>query len=252
LGGDVTASSNYGEGSTFSLKIPVKVAEINSRTEPSVYKQVIGLASAVKPPQILIVDDIAENRDVLLQHLQHIGFVVAAAPSGEEALKKLETWQPELILLDNIMPGMSGIELARHIKTNPDLKNIPIIFVSASTMEKEQHNAIAAGAVGFISKPINYNKLFDLIANQLDIEYKYTEDDQFKEQPDTPPLCVEDLPKDWLENMLMAARIGDTVKLLQLIKILGDENKEIKTTLEHCVEEFQFQLLVSILEKKKI
>ena len=255
LGGDITISSNYGTGSTFSLKIQVKIPEDLSSTESKLQRQIIGLAPKVKPPQILAVDDVAENRDVLTQHLQLIGFVVIAEPGGEEALQRLETWQPDIILLDHVMPGISGVETAKRIKANPHLTNIPIIFISASTMEDARHKALDAGAVGYISKPINYNKLFNLIADQLGLEYQYAEDSGLEEGLNIPILRIEDLqnlPKDWLENMLMAARIGDTVGLLQLIKILGDENREIKTKLEHCVQEFQFQLLVSILEKKKI
>jgi signal transduction histidine kinase/DNA-binding NarL/FixJ family response regulator len=253
LGGDISASSNYGEGSTFSLKIQAKIPEDLSSTESKSQKQIIGLAPKVKPPQILVVDDVAENRDVLKQHLQLIGFVVIAEPGGKDALKRLEIWQPDIILLDHVMPGMDGIETAKRIKANPDLKKIPIIFVSASTMENQRRNALAADAVGFISKPINYNKLFDLIATQLDLEYQYAEDSELEEEFNAPALRVEDLqnlPKDWLEHLLKAARTGDTKEMLAIIETLEDENKETKAKLAHCVHEFQLQALVSVLEKK--
>ncbi len=254
LGGDITLSSNYGKGSIFSLKIQVKIPENSTWTKSKSQKQVVGLASIVKPPQVLIIDDVAENRDVLMQHLQLIGFVVVAESGGKEALKRLEIWQPDIILLDYVMQEMDGIETAKRIKADPNFKEIPILFISASTLENERQQALAAGAVGFINKPINYNKLFNIIAYQLDLEYTYDEDDNFEEQlSNTLDLRIKDLqnlPKDRLVHLLQAVRTGDKNEILAIINLLDDENKETKAKLAHYVDEFKFQALVSVLEEK--
>lgn len=103
---------------------------------------------------ILIVDDTPENLLVLGNMLELEGYEVLVATSGPDALKNArETPTPDLILLDIMMPVMDGYEVCRHLKADADLKNIPVIFISALGMTGEKIHAFREGAVDYVTKP---------------------------------------------------------------------------------------------------
>ncbi len=103
--------------------------------------------------RILIVDDVAENRDVLTQTLEPEGYRISAAPDGEVALKIIEKVAPDLILLDLLMPGINGMEVCRRLKSQPATAEIPIIFITANSDTETVVECFEVGAVDFVSKP---------------------------------------------------------------------------------------------------
>lgn len=102
---------------------------------------------------VLIVDDTPVNIDVLSKTLKPEGYEIAIASSGDIALKILPKVMPDLILLDVMMPGIDGFETCRQIKENEDLKDIPIIFVTAKTDTEDILKGFAMGGVDYITKP---------------------------------------------------------------------------------------------------
>ena len=251
LGGDITLQSEPGKGSNFLLEIQVDIPDNISFADKHSQDEVIGLSPDTKHARILVVDDIANNREVLTRQLEFVGFEVRSVMSGEKALSELETWNADLILLDLNMPTMNGIETMQRIKLNPAHKKTPIIMVSASTMENEHHKCIDAGANDFIDKPINYHELFNLIANLINIEYQYAGNENRFAQKTFKVLTAEelaDIEKDWLEKLFKLASIGDTEKMLALISTLPDEKTEIKNKMTVYIQEFKIKSLVRILE----
>ncbi|OSM07035.1 hybrid sensor histidine kinase/response regulator [Magnetofaba australis] len=105
-------------------------------------------------PRILIVDDQPTNIHALYQIVQSEGDVFMAA-SGEKALEHCAHTAPDLILLDVEMPGLDGYETCRRLKADKALAHIPVIFITAHTTEEDEVRALEAGAVDFITKPIN-------------------------------------------------------------------------------------------------
>ena len=106
-------------------------------------------------PRILIVDDNAMNVELLRFVLGEEGFVLESAESAREALKKIASFHPDLILMDIHLPGMSGLELTRLIKVNPVMQHIVIVALTASAMIGDEARMINAGCDGYLSKPIN-------------------------------------------------------------------------------------------------
>jgi len=104
---------------------------------------------------VLIVDDVEQNVAVLSQVLRNTGYQVMAAFSGEQALKMLEKRQPDLILLDVMMPGIDGFETCRQIKSNEKTKDIPVIFLSALSESDTKVKGLETGGVDYISKPFH-------------------------------------------------------------------------------------------------
>ncbi len=117
--------------------------------------------------KILIVDDTTPNIDVLRQTLQPVGYQLAIAQSGEKALAIAPRFQPDLILLDIMMPGMDGIETCGKLKETPELKDIPVIFITAKTETEDLLRAFAAGGVDYITKPIRQEEVLARVRTQI-------------------------------------------------------------------------------------
>jgi signal transduction histidine kinase len=105
------------------------------------------------PQTILIVDDNPTNLEVLFDTLTGAGFEVAVASDGESALEQVAYQKPALILLDIMMPGISGFETCRCLKENPDTQGIPVIFTTALSDPENKIRGLALGAVDYITKP---------------------------------------------------------------------------------------------------
>jgi CheY-like chemotaxis protein len=114
--------------------------------------------------KILIVDDEQDIRDLLTFTLRFAGHEVIVAGDGEEAFQLARQEKPELVLLDVRMPKMNGYEACRHIKADPALKHIPVVFVSAWGQESEVKLGLAAGAAGYVVKPFEPNMIILKIA----------------------------------------------------------------------------------------
>jgi putative two-component system response regulator len=113
------------------------------------------MASLLRKQTILVVDDNPENID-LMSSLLTPEYRVRVALSGEKALRTLYSDDPpDLVLLDVMMPGMSGFEVCRRLKTNPDRRAIPVIFVTAMTGIEDEAQGLSLGAVDYITKPIS-------------------------------------------------------------------------------------------------
>ncbi|MGL5064922.1 MAG: response regulator, partial [Microcoleus sp.] len=108
---------------------------------------------------ILIVDDTPNNIRLLFDLLNRSGFVVSVVKSGETALQKLPQIQPDLILLDVMMPGIDGFETCRRIKANPEHSDIPIIFMTALSDTERIVTGLQLGAVDYITKPIQFEEV---------------------------------------------------------------------------------------------
>ncbi len=105
--------------------------------------------------RVLVVDDILPNVKLLEAKLACEYYEVITATSGQEALDKVESENPDIILLDIMMPEMDGFEVCRRIKSNPDHAHIPVVMVTALTDTKDKIRGLEAGADDFLSKPIN-------------------------------------------------------------------------------------------------
>lgn len=119
-----------------------------------------------KKATILVVDDVADNIDVISNILSD-QYDIKAANQGLLALKILERFDVDLILLDIMMPNMDGYEVCQRIKDNPTLRNIPIIFLTAMDSHEDEQRGFDLGAVDFISKPFSAAILKARVASQL-------------------------------------------------------------------------------------
>jgi len=113
-------------------------------------------------PKILVVDDEPMNVDLLEAHLC-MDYDVVTASSGEEAIEKVKTRKPDLILLDIMMPGMDGYEVSKQLKSDPDTQFIPIILVTALSEVSDRIKGSDAGSDEFLTKPVNKDELMSRV-----------------------------------------------------------------------------------------
>ena len=105
--------------------------------------------------RVLVVDDIFPNVKLLEAKLKAEYYDVVSAQSGPEALKKIVEDNPDVVLLDVMMPGMDGFEVCRQIKANPAVAHIPVVMVTALTDTEDRVKGLESGADDFLSKPVN-------------------------------------------------------------------------------------------------
>jgi len=127
------------------------------------------------PPRLLVVDDTPANLKLLADLLGAKGYGVVTASAGPEALEKVEKERPDLVLLDVMMPGMSGYEVCRKIRESPATAMLPVVMVTALDPAQERVKGIEAGADDFLMKPINQHELLARVRSLLRIKALHDE-----------------------------------------------------------------------------
>ena len=125
-----------------------------------------------KNPAVLLVDDVPKNLQVLGSTLSKEGYRIAAAMNGKKALEMIEKTRPDLILLDVMMPEMDGFETCQILKSRPETRDIPVIFLTAKTETEDIIKGFELGAVDYISKPFNSSELLVRVRTHLDLQEK--------------------------------------------------------------------------------
>ncbi|MDP7149598.1 MAG: phosphate regulon transcriptional regulator PhoB [Paracoccaceae bacterium] len=116
---------------------------------------------------VLVVEDEPAQRDVLAYNLEADGFKVAMAVDGEEGLLMVDEVQPDIILLDWMLPNVSGIEVCRRLKTRPETRNIPVIMLSARSEDVDRVRGLETGADDYVVKPYSVIELLARVRSQL-------------------------------------------------------------------------------------
>ncbi|MGH9850180.1 MAG: response regulator [Blastocatellia bacterium] len=115
---------------------------------------------------VLVVDDHQDMIDLMQLVLEGEGFYVAVATDGEQAIELLTQFRPAIIITDLMMPKTTGVELIRHVKSKPELADIPIVAMSAAR-SGEMSEAKAAGAVEALTKPLDFDRLVELLKHYV-------------------------------------------------------------------------------------
>ena len=172
-------------------------------------------------PVILVVDDQVQNIELLEAYLVPQGYEIVKAASGEEALEKLVHNQIDLILLDIMMPKMSGLEVLERLRANEKTKMIPVVMVTALKETEDKVKALEAGCDDFISKPFDKVELLARVKSILKISYylrQLDEKEKFKavvdKISDGIAICSQDyLIKDSNEAILKYLNIVDPANI---------------------------------------
>jgi adenylate cyclase len=153
------------------------------------------------PARILVVDDLPQNVKLLADLLRAKGYAVTTASSGPEALLKLAAERPDLVLLDVMMPGMSGYEVCRKIRENPATGILPVVMVTSLDPGQERIRGLEAGADDFLTKPVNQAELLARVRSLVRVKQLY----------DTVQAQAAELAE---LNKTLERRVGDQVAQL--------------------------------------
>jgi adenylate cyclase len=153
MGGDVTVTSELGKGSVFTVRLPAN-ADILARGSPEASQR-------QSSDYILVIDDDATARELISDHLKAEGYSVVTASGGVEGLKRAKELRPAVITLDVMMPDLDGWSVLAALRQDPELAEIPVIMV---TIVDEHRRGISLGAAGYLTKPIDRERLHHLIS----------------------------------------------------------------------------------------
>ncbi len=115
--------------------------------------------------RVLLVEDNRDNQDMMRFLLERAGYLVYTADNGVEALRRARDIRPDVILMDLSLPELDGWSAARELRADEDLKDIPLIAVTAHTLPGDRRRALDAGFDSYISKPINVRTFDNMVAN---------------------------------------------------------------------------------------
>jgi signal transduction histidine kinase/CheY-like chemotaxis protein len=252
MGGDIGVASRPGQGSTFTVRLPVTAAapeEVPAWVRP---RRAVGLAPGERRDwRLLSVEDNADNRDLLRAVLQNVGLDVREAKNGAEGVEQFRQWHPHLVWMDIRMPVMDGHEAVRQIRGLPGGDACPIIAVSASTFLEQREGLIAEGFDDFLRKPYRDSEVHDVLRRHLGVRFA------LEPEVSTPPadgpraLTREDLahlPAAWRERLRNASLQGRLDELEALVAEAAERSPPIATALGELVHGLELERLLALVE----
>lgn len=219
MGGEISLESVPGMGSRFTVAL--MLSSISSpAVAPTLEKKIRGYIGERK--KVLVVDDDENHRTLIRNILEPLGFIFAEAQGGEECLELLQHWQPDLYLLDMNMPGMTGWQLACHLRESNI--NAPVVMVSADAREGQHDENVLKPHNDYLIKPVRVTTLLERVAGLLNIQWIY-EGETLIPVPLVPnSLNHQDLPDPDVMSQLQAmAEIGHLQGLRRKLEELKQE-----------------------------
>ncbi|HEY9763709.1 MAG TPA: ATP-binding protein [Trichocoleus sp.] len=248
----IQVSSTLGAGSLFEFEIACPLAEdwIESNIVTSIgrLKGYVG-----QQRKILIVDDRWENRSVIVNLLEPLGFNLIEANDGQEGLNKTKELQPDLIISDLAMPVMSGFEMVRLLRSQEAFHNLPIIASSASVSNMDRQQSLEAGYNDFLPKPVSVSELLDQLEQHLQLEWIYHSD----ATEDVNPTC--EMPSaemvipssEELTSLYEAAQAGYVIDIEVEAKRLKELDAKYTTFVNKILqlaEEFENEAIANLIQ----
>ncbi|MEG4205403.1 PAS domain S-box protein [Microcoleus sp. Pol7_A1] len=250
MGGQIRVKSTLNRGSTFSFEIGVQLPQAEFLPPESINQRVIGLAPGQPTYRILVVEDLAENRRLLVEILTSIGFEVREATQGVEAISLWESWLPHLIFMDMRMPIMDGYTATKYIRERPNNQETVIIALTASVFEEEREDVLMAGCNEFMRKPFQQKEIFDKLAKYLGVQYIYEVLEATPNKLLAERLSVEDISvmsPQWLEQMYQAAYYLDTEVMNELIVQIPESKAGLSKALTDYINNFNSDRIMELI-----
>ncbi|MBF2008664.1 MAG: response regulator [Chlorogloeopsis fritschii C42_A2020_084] len=270
MGGELCCNSTFGQGTIFRFDVQVQIAKLPEEVAQTTQRRVLKLANNEPAYRILVVDDHQENRELLVQLLQSVGFDTCSASDGQEAVTIWQQWHPHLIWMDMRMPLMDGYQSTKQIKAmernQQDGDNLPavsssrtiIIALTASAFEEQRANILTVGCDDFVRKPFQEQIIFEKIAKHLGVKYIYTQQQESKQtQVYNSNFRLENklksddlivMPPSWREQMCQAALEVDADKIVQLIELIPKTHSALADKLTKLVRNFCFDEILELTQ----
>jgi signal transduction histidine kinase/CheY-like chemotaxis protein len=252
MDGELRVDSTPGQGSRFWFDIPLAVADLPTLDVPRT-EMATGYLGPRK--RVLVVDDVAANRALLLDLLGALDFQVQEADNGATALERADATPPDLVLLDMVMPGMNGIEVTRRLRAAPATARVPIVIVSASATLEDEERSIAVGANAFLTKPIDEHELLREIGNALKLDWTYEAVPGALPPVITPPpatdaALVAPPPQalSELHQLALAGKLSEMRRVAAQLAGRGERYRPFIDKLDRLAADFQSKAVLALVE----
>ena len=247
----IQLKSTVGKGTTFWFDVYLPAVNSSIIPTPTQYQsQPTGFKGRSR--KILVVDDNSNNRQVLIQWLQPLGFELEEAENGQEGLAQIEVFQPDIILLDIVMPVMDGVEMANRIRQDPKLKTLKIIAISANARFSKHIESSRTLFDSFLSKPVDLTQLLTLLETHLQLEWIIPNNhDHTETTTDNPTESLIAPSEEKIHEILQLAIIGDieaVVEEAQALKKSDNRYSIFAKELTQLAVSFQQEKLLAFLE----
>jgi signal transduction histidine kinase/CheY-like chemotaxis protein len=251
MGGRISVTSFLGVGSTFKIELPVFVVNAEdiaaNQEEPHSVK---GIAANQPTGRLLVVDDNADNRLLLVTLLTKVGFQVREANNGKQAVRVFEQWQPQLIWMDMRMPVMDGYEATAKIRQLAGGKVVKIIALTASAFREQHDSIIKAGCDAVLHKPFQVSEIFAALTRYLGIKFIYNDTATVVFSP-TVEITADRLIKlplmlrQQLHEAALNLDIEDTDAIITAIR---DIDTDVANGLQKLLDHYQFEQIILLID----
>ncbi len=267
MGGEISVQSTVVVGTCFQFQIPIRSCSTLVNVSERPKDKVIGLAPLQPDYRILIVDDLADNRQLLSSLLTLVGFLVKEASNGIEAVEISQDWHPHLIWMDLRMPKMDGYEAMRQIRaiqaqhtpdsnSSAEILNSVIIALTASALTEEREKILASGFDGYVFKPFQESVIWSTLTQFLGVEFIYQEEHPKmskgmgrKNEPLVPlaPPALSEMPSQWLRELYQAASQLKGKRVLELIAEMEPDRPDLAQQLRDLAQNYQFERIIELI-----
>ena len=255
MGGQIQVESEFGKGSTFWFEAEFPESKDWAKVSRVVEQGTI-IAYQGQRRTILIADDKWENRSVIVNLLEPVGFTVVEASQGEEGWEKVLAQKPDLIITDLVMPILNGFELIERLRQSEQFKEIAVIASSASVFAADQYKSIDVGANAFLPKPIEAETLLEMLRQFLQLEWIFdvTVDEINKNNIDAFDRPNEMIypGKEVLQDLLELTQDGDIQKVLEMAEELSASDEHLSIFVNQIVQlasNFQLKRLETFIQQ---
>jgi signal transduction histidine kinase/CheY-like chemotaxis protein len=251
MGSQIQVKTEVGKGSTFGFEITFPIVDVKAQQEDQTMQCITGYQG--ERQTVLVVDDKPENRVILVNMLEHVGFNVVEAGNGQEAVAIAKEVKPKVILMDLVMPIMTGFEAVQAIRQLPEFQKTLIIANSASVFEADQEKSRVIGCDEFLAKPIEETQLLNILANRLKLEWIYqtVEEETMPENSVAENAPLVPPPLENLEALYELAMMGKMLKVREQaaqIEALDEKYIPFARQIEKLAKDFDEEQIVALVE----
>jgi len=253
--GEIVVESEPSKGSDFIFTFPFDDSKSDEIPIIVDHKKALSVKRNGGPIHILIVDDKATNRDILVQILQPLGFELKEAKNGLEAITIFKEWMPEIILMDLLMPELGGKEAVKSILSMKSGFEPMIIFISAALIEDSEKQELMELSAHYLSKPFRTHALIELLEKhpQVEFEYEVQNDLPKKKQFDIFEIKKEAfrVPEQLKQKIIHAGSVGYRKELISLAEELRLISNELTDYYLALIKKMMFDEIINLFESSE-
>lgn len=248
LGGTISAESEIGIGSKFTVRVPLISADNAELSyKANKYADVKSIVSGQKHFKILIIEDQIENWLLLKRIHEKVGIQVRIAENGLQGLEIFKEWQPHLIWMDVRMPVMDGLEATKEIRKLEKGKEVKIIGISAHVFKDEIKNVMSVGMDSFVKKPYQFHEIYECLNEHLGVKFNFGDTKKVVEPKQLLPEMFENINKKSLQELFSAIKNLNDEQIELAINVINEEDVDTAQILTFYTKNLKYTEIFRIL-----